>query len=332
MFGLDLWDVAGFYPAPAAGGTGVWSAPSPARAGENRAMSSRRVGAAGLSAFLLFSGTPPAMPEGTAGWRLVVLGVAQDGGMPHLSCSRPPCSEARAGRRRPEKVSSLGVVHRPSGSAYIFDATPDFPAQVHALTGGRTPDGIFLTHAHVGHYTGLMYLGRESIGAEAVPVYGTARMADFLAGNGPWSLLVRNRNIDTRVLEPDRPLELPLGLRVTAFTVPHRDEYTDTVGYLIEGPRARAAFIPDIDRWDKWGRSIRELADRVDLLLVDGTFSSPEDVGKRDLREIPHPMTSETRRLLLGTRARLLFIHLNHSNPELLAGQDVAREGMEFDL
>ncbi|HEY3119818.1 MAG TPA: MBL fold metallo-hydrolase [Vicinamibacteria bacterium] len=265
-------------------------------------------------------------------WTLVVLGIAQDGGMPHLGCQSPPCSEARAGRRRPEKVACLGLRHRPSGTTYLFDATPDFPAQVHALTGGPLPDGIFLTHAHIGHYTGLMYLGREVAGARGVPVHCTARMAEFLTRNGPWGALVADGRIALQVLEPDRPLALPHGLRVTAFTVPHRDEYSDTVGYLIEGPRRSAAFVPDIDRWEKWNRSVRDLADRLDLLFVDGTFSSARELPGRDISEIPHPLMPETRALVRGTRARLLFIHLNHTNPALLGGPDVAREGMTFAL
>lgn len=263
-----------------------------------------------------------------ADWQLVVLGIAQDAGIPHLNCQQQLCASIRAGKRRAERVSSLGVVDRVSGAAYLFDATPDFNAQVHTLTNGRPPDGIFLTHAHIGHYTGLMYLGRESIGARGVPVYATARMLEFLDTNGPWSQLTALGNIERRAIEYDRPLTLPGGLRVTAFRVPHRDEFSDTVGYRIEGTRQKALFIPDIDRWEKWDRSIKELADGVDLAFLDGTFASPSEVN-RNIEEIPHPMMSRTRELLKGTRARLLFIHINHTNAEIDA-RDVAREGMTF--
>lgn len=265
-------------------------------------------------------------------WKLVVLGVAQDGGMPHLRCTEAPCADARAGRIPAEKVSSIGVVNRDTGAAYLFDATPDLPAQVHALTGGRVPDGIFLTHGHIGHYTGLMYLGKETIGARDAPVYATRRMADYLSANGPWSLLVKDRHIALTIVEPDRPVSLPDGLRVTAFTVPHRDEFTDTVGYLIEGPRRKALFIPDIDQWDRWDRNIRELADRVDIALLDGTFGSAQDAGARDMSQIPHPMMPVTRERLTGARAALWFIHINHRNTERGRAKDIVREGMEFEL
>jgi pyrroloquinoline quinone biosynthesis protein B len=268
--------------------------------------------------------------QSPANWELVVLGIAQDAGIPHLNCQQTLCASIRRGKRPAEKVSSLGLVDRASGRAYVFDATPDFPAQVHALTGGRPPDGIFLTHAHIGHYTGLMYLGRESIGARGVPVFATERMLQFLNANGPWSQLISLGNIERRALEYDRPLALEGGVRVTAFRVPHRDEFSDTVGYRIDGPRQSALFIPDIDRWEKWDRSIRGLAGAVDLAFLDGTFASPTEVN-RNIEEIPHPMMPRTRELLKGTRAKLWFIHINHTNAEIDA-PDVVREGMTFPM
>ena len=272
------------------------------------------------------------MQEADAGWTLTVLGIAQDGGVPHLGCQRDFCADVRAGRRPAEKVASLGVVHRPSGRAYLFDATPDMPAQLDALTGGAAPDGIFLTHGHIGHYTGLMFLGREVLAADGVPVFGTRRMADYLTANGPWSLLVAERHVALRVVTPDEPVNLDHGLRVTPFTVPHRDEFTDTVGYRIDGPRASALFIPDVDRWDRWERDIRTLVDDVDLAFLDGTFSSADEISGRSFEAIRHPLIPDTRRLLAGTAAEVWFIHLNHTNPALAGAPDVAREGMTFEL
>ncbi len=266
------------------------------------------------------------------GWQLVVLGIAQDGGMPHAGCTKSPCADARAGKRPAEKVSCVGLMNRELGLAYIIDATPDFPAQLHALTGGQAPDGIFLTHAHIGHYTGLMYLGKEVMAAKSVPVYGTERMTEFLKRNGPWSLLVDNRYIELRTLTPDHAVALPGGLRITPMLVPHRDEFTDTVGFLIEGPRTKALFIPDIDKWEKWSRRVRDVADGVDYLLLDGTFGSMAELPNRNIADVPHPLMSETRKQVKGTRAKLWFIHVNHSNPALVDGKDVAREGMTFEL
>jgi pyrroloquinoline quinone biosynthesis protein B len=265
------------------------------------------------------------------GWQLVVLGVAQDGGLPHLGCNRERCAAARAGSIPAQKVACLGLVNRARGEAYLFDATPDLTAQVHALTGGPAPDGVFLTHAHIGHYIGLVYLGKEAAAARAVPVHATPRMAAFLRQNQPWRTLVEQGHVALRPVEPDSPVELPGGVTVTSMRVPHRDELSDTVGYRIAGPRATALFVPDIDRWESWDRDIRSLAEEVDLLFLDGTFGSAAELPNRSIAEIPHPLVSHTRELLRGTRARLLFIHLNHSNREWDA-RDVAREGMELPI
>jgi pyrroloquinoline quinone biosynthesis protein B len=283
--------------------------------------------------FVLVAAAAPALRgDESSAWELVVLGIAQDGGMPHPGCTKPPCVDVRAGRRRAEKVSCVGLVNRETGAAYMIDATPDFPAQLHALTGGRPPDGILLTHAHIGHYTGLMYLGKEAMAARAVPVYGTGRMIGFLRDNAPWSALVADGRVEPRELTPDRAVELPGGLRVTPMLVPHRDEFSDTIGFLIEGPRSRVLFIPDIDKWERWNRSLRELAGQVDVLLLDGTFSSLGELPGRSIEEVRHPLMSETRQLVTGTNATLWFIHLNHSNPEIAGGWNVAKEGQRFRL
>ena len=265
-----------------------------------------------------------------AEWEIVVLGIAQDGGIPQLGCARPICQDIRAGKRPAEKVSSLGLINRRTGTAYVFDATPDFPAQLQRLTGGKLPAGIFLTHAHIGHYTGLMFLGRESVNAGSVPVYATERMGAFLRANGPWSQLVSIPNIALRAIAYDQPVTLDGGILVTAFKVPHRDEFSDTVGFRIAGPNRSALFIPDIDRWEKWNRSIRDLAGTVDYAFLDGTFASATEIN-RPIEEIPHPLMSRTRELLNGVKAKLWFIHINNSNAEI-DHPDVVKEGMTFPM
>ena len=262
-------------------------------------------------------------------WQLIVLGIAQDAGIPQLGCEQELCRSIRAGKRKPERVSSIGLVNRATGRSYLFDATPDMASQLATLNGGKLATGVFLTHGHIGHYTGLMYFGRESLDAKSVPVYGTERMAGFLRGNGPWSQLVSRNNVEIRVVTPESPMTIEPGVTVTAFAVPHRDEFTDTVGYRIERGNRRALFIPDIDQWSKWSRSIREMVDGVDLAFLDGTFASAGELPGRSIDDIPHPLIPETRRLLAGSKTAVWFIHLNHTNAQI-GGKDVVRDGMAF--
>lgn len=273
----------------------------------------------------------------------MVLGIAQDGGVPHIGCAQDLCRRARRDPRRAQRVVCLGLVDESAGRRFLVEATPDLPAQLEQM-GVRSPDGILVTHAHIGHYTGLMYLGREALGARSVPVYATARMAAFLRANGPWSQLSGLGQIELREIEPGAEFGLSPALRVTALRVPHRDEYSDTVGFRIRGPSRTLLFVPDIDKWEKWDRRLEDEVAAADVALLDGTFSSADELPGRSQAEIPHPLVGETVRRLSAPalRGRVLFVHLNHTNALLWdsaarrrleeRGFTVARPGQVFPL
>jgi pyrroloquinoline quinone biosynthesis protein B len=270
--------------------------------------------------------TPPARIEA------VVLGIAQDGGVPHLGCRQPLCVRARRDPAVSRRVASLGLVDPAGGRRFVVDATPDFPAQVEAL--GGTPDGILLTHAHIGHYLGLAQLGREVLGAKGIRVYCTTSMARFLKENGPWKRLVELGNISIREVVPGEKFDLTPSLSATPIRVPHRDEDSDTVAYLVSGPTRELLWLPDIDKWEKWDRSIERLvAERSLLAFVDGTFFSADEIPGRAIRDIPHPLVPETvSRFGTAPRApaRVFFVHLNHTNRLLWdadARRDLERKG-----
>jgi pyrroloquinoline quinone biosynthesis protein B len=291
-----------------------------------------------------------ALPALAQTQQLVVLGVAQDAGYPQIGATQEFIA-AELGMRTRQKVVALGVVDEDAGQKFLFEATPDLPAQLFALnealaTPGTLPTGIFLTHGHIGHYTGLMYLGREASGATAVPVYAMPRMADFLTKNAPWSQLVALQNIQLRPLAAGQEIVLNPTLKVRPFLVPHRDEFTETVGYEITGRHKKAVFIPDIDKWSKWPTSLPDVIKRADYVLLDATFYRNGEIP-RDMAEVPHPFVEETIKLLqtlpAAERAKVYFIHLNHTNPLLnpdsperrevqRLGFNVATEGLELPL
>ena len=258
---------------------------------------------------------------------LTVLGIAQDAGYPHINCDNDCCKSFYDGDEPKKLVSSLGLVDLEAQKKYIFDATPDFTQQTQELKtnhldNGRIIDGVFLTHAHMGHYTGLMYLGFEALGANKVPVYAMQRMKAYLETNGPWSQLIAYNNIELKELHNDTIVVLNNNLKVTPILVPHRDEYSETVGYHIEGKNKSALFIPDIDKWSKWQRDIIEEVKKVDYAFLDASFFRDGEL-KRDMSKIPHPFTSETTTLFenedLATKNKIHFIHFNHSNPTIKA-------------
>ncbi len=262
-----------------------------------------------------------AIPERPKAPYLIVLGIAQDAGYPQAGCTKVCCQDIWEGQREGKMVSCLALVDPISQQAWMFDATPDFRNQLHLLEQHAPLSGIFLTHAHIGHYTGLMHLGREVMGADKTPVYAMPKMRNFLTENGPWSQLVDLQNIQLYLLRADSTIQLNERLRVTPFQVPHRDEFSETVGYLIESQQVSIAFIPDIDKWNKWSTDIAGLVHAVDYAFVDGTFFENGEIPGRDMSEIPHPFIKETMHALndldLLDKAKVHFIHFNHTNPVL---------------
>jgi pyrroloquinoline quinone biosynthesis protein B len=296
-----------------------------------------------LAATLLLLALQTPGPE-TPGPYAVVLGIAQDGGVPHAGCRQPLCVEARTDPAKRRRVASLGLIDPAAGKRFLVDATPDFAEQMETL-GGR-PDGILLTHAHVGHYLGLAQLGREVLGARRVPVYCTPSMAGFLRDNKPWSRLVALENIAIHEVAPGRDVPLTENLRATPIRVPHRDEDSDTVAWLIRGPSRSLLWLPDIDKWDTWDRSLPTLLEDPTLTaFVDGTFHSTDEIPGRTIAEIPHPLAAETAALFTDTApatGRVYLVHLNHTNRLFWDAQaraaleakgiSVAREGQRVPL
>lgn len=254
---------------------------------------------------------------------VVVLGTLQDGGSPHMGCQKDCCKMIDPNK----KVVSLGLIDPKSNKKFLFEASPDVVAQTNAInsllpsTVEKTPDGIFISHAHIGHYAGLMFLGREAMNSRDLPVYAMPRMKSFLENNGPWSQLVSLKNIQIMPLSEGKWENISPSLKVKPILVPHRDEFSETVGFIIEGPHKKLLFIPDIDKWEKWKTDIVSLIKEVDHALIDGTFFSAAEVGNRNIAEIPHPLVQESMQrfdsLPAKEKGKIIFIHFNHTNPLL---------------
>ncbi len=264
----------------------------------------------------------------TPGQHVIVLGIAQDGGFPHIGCQNE-CLLAHKNPELGKHVTSLALVDPETKQWWLFEATPDMDDQLQyfrELTNGEfpyLPAGIFLTHAHIGHYTGLMSLGREALGAKGVTVYALPRMIEFLTTNGPWSQLINLGNIKPVKLIEDQKLVLNDNLSVEAFKVPHRDEFSETAGFRIRKRISDYLFIPDIDKWSKWDTSIVELLNdpKIDYAFIDATFYEDGELPNRAMSEVPHPFVTETMNLFKNetrsVRSKIVFIHFNHTNPIL---------------
>jgi pyrroloquinoline quinone biosynthesis protein B len=268
---------------------------------------------------------------------IIVLGIAQDAGYPQPYCGKVCCEAVEKGIEKRKHVTCLGIVDRETQQVFMLEATPDFTEQQQILRGylsdkSKPLSGIFLTHAHIGHYTGLMYLGREAIGAKETPVFAMPKMKNFIENNAPWSQLVTLKNIKIIPLKADSSVEVTKNISIKPIIVPHRDEFSETVGFIISTKNKRVLFIPDIDKWAKWQRNIIEEVGRVEVALLDATFYQNGEIPNRDMSEIPHPFMEETIGLFKNApdKSKIKFIHFNHTNPVLRQTkerQDVLNQG-----
>ena len=278
-------------------------------------------------------------------YTLKILGVIQDGGMPHLGNNKTCCENIK----QDKYVTSLMLMNNENNESFLFDASPDINKQLNFMGDRIKKDlkGIFLTHAHIGHYTGLMYFGREALNSNLINVFAMPRMKKFLEENGPWSQLVSLQNISIIELSNESKISIDSNVIVQPVEVPHRAEFSETVGYKIYGPNKTALFIPDIDKWYLWEKSIVDEIKQVDYAIIDATFYDSKEVNYRDISEIPHPFVTESMDLFnsidIKEKNKIYFIHLNHTNPLInkdsdqyklvrSKGYNVAEEGMKLNL
>ena len=115
-----------------------------------------------------------AFSQDNSTYSLKILGVVQDGGLPHLGSNKLCCENIEEKRY----VTSIMLINNENNESYLFDASPDINEQLNFMGDRIKKDlkGVFLTHAHIGHYTGLMYFGREALNSKSINVYAMPRM------------------------------------------------------------------------------------------------------------------------------------------------------------
>jgi len=254
----------------------------------------------------------------------VILGTAQDGGVPHVGCACARCAAAEENPSLRRRVACLGLVTE-SGTALV-DAGPDFPVQARALarTAGRPADvppvAILLTHLHAGHVLGLPLLGREGWASTRTPLWATETCLGFLERNEPFASLFRQGHLVPRPLNLGWDTDLS-GLVVQPVPVPHRSEHGDTVAYRVEGGRS-LFYAPDLDAVTP---DVIAHVRAADVAILDGTFFRKGELNRPDAGSVPHPAIADTMTAVSGLGTRILFTHLNHTNPALDPGSRESR-------
>jgi len=273
----------------------------------------------------------------STGVTLVLLGTAQDGGVPHAGCSCPRCMAAHADhslRRHPVACGIRGS----DGSLHLIEASRSLPDQMRlwaeatGADGVARPDTVSLTHVHLGHIDGLGQFGDEVMGCSGLPLFASPSVIEELGSRGSLSPFSPSEVASMERFQPSADC----GFELEFVPVPHRDELADTHAIVIRGPIRSLLFLPDHDDWGQTlarhgANSVRQWLSvlGIDIALVDGSFWDSDELSGRDMSQIPHPTVTETIARLgerVGEDPEIHFIHLNHSNPLLEPGSNQAEE------
>ena len=294
---------------------------------------------------------------------LRVLGSAAGGGFPQWNCGCPVCSAVRSGAARPRTQSSVAV-SADYRHWFLINASPDVRTQIEASPGlhpheaeRTTPlEAVLLTDAELDHTLGLLLL-RE---ASALRLYATPAVHKTLCdGSGILRVLEHYCQVEWRAMMPGADMCLTDGLSCRAFDVPTTKRarfgpdvgHGRVVGYRLTDERGGGTlvYLPAVQALTP---AVRGEIEGCECLLIDGTCWRDEELVRLGLagktsRQMGHlpiagPDGSLAQLRSLGVR-RTIFVHMNNTNPILLAdsperrilqdrGTEVATDGLEVEV
>jgi pyrroloquinoline quinone biosynthesis protein B len=293
----------------------------------------------------------------------IVLGAAAGGGFPQWNCRCPVCAKGWDGRALARTQCSVAV----SGDGehwILLNASPDLRTQIQvtpALHPRGTPRGspiaaVVVTGAEIDQIAGLLSL-REG---QAFELFGTAETLGAIDASPVFAALAPDL-VPRRSISPDTAFALPGGIEAELFIMPGKMplylERPDralagdpgaNVGIEIRCGGARLAFVPGAARLTS---ELKQRLARADLILFDGTLFTDDEMvrtgtGSKTGHRMGHMPIDGPDGSLAGLRDlsnRRIYIHLNNTNPVLIAdsaerrtveaaGWEVAEDGMELVL
>ena len=295
----------------------------------------------------------------------LVLGSAAGGGFPQWNCRCRLCSLAWAGDGRVRVRTQASLAVSADGDDWVLiNASPDLPQQLrgaralHPRAGIRgTPiKAIVLTGGEIDQVAGLLSL-RER---EPFCICATDATLAALAGNTLFGALAPEL-VPRRPVVPGKAFVLPGGLLAELFAVPGKvplylegenpdtaSETPSNVGVEISAGGTRIAYVPGAAAVTP---AMKERIEGADVVFFDGTLYRDDEMiangtGSKTGRRMGHmPIDGVDGSLaaLAGLPGRRIYVHINNTNPVLLAGSperaaveglgwEIAEDGMEIAL
>ncbi|HTR17505.1 MAG TPA: pyrroloquinoline quinone biosynthesis protein PqqB [Acetobacteraceae bacterium] len=298
------------------------------------------------------------------GLTCLVLGSAAGGGFPQWNCACRVCALARAGDpAAPARTQMSVAVSADRRDWLVIGASPDLRQQIldnqalHPRAGLRDSPilGVVLVSADIDGIAGLLVLREQ----QPFRIYAPQPILDVLRANAVFDVL-DPRLVERMPIAPGQKVACGTGLFLTLLELPgkvplyHEDR-------TAAQPQAAATYAARVEAGSKTAiiaPGCAEITDAVraklagaDLLLFDGTLFTDDEmiaagVGTKTGRRMGHiPVAGPDGSLarLAGLKARRVFVHINNTNPMLVAttperrmveeaGFEVGRDGMEIRL
>ena len=147
-----------------------------------------------------------------------------------------------------------------------------------------------------------------------IDVLAPPGVCGFMENNMPFKELILRKNILLNSITPGQEISIFEDCSIAPFQVPHRPDAITTYAYLIKRNKGQETilYMPDTDEINE---EIVDLAGKCDIAIIDGTFFSREEISTRDINEIPHPFIQDSIKLFTKMGTRVIFTHINHTNP-----------------
>ena len=260
----------------------------------------------------------------------MILGIAQDGGVPHPGCN---CNTCKFYWDNEIVLSPTSLAIIDEKQFHLIDVTRNLDRQLRKV-GDRNVTDIWLTHGHIGHVDGIGLFGKEVMNEKNVRLHASKSMIELILNTPKWKKLVEDNILIPIQFNSNESIQISEHLVITPIRVPHRDELTDTHAFMINGPEKSLLYLPDHDSWEETlhmvqQNSVIEWFDSlgIEIVFLDGTFWSKNELSRQT--DVPHPpVVDSLERLgnLNGKELEVFFIHLNHTNPLLIPNSDEVKQ------